>query len=336
MSWLVDCDDMQKILERQNIRLDEVNRFREKLAKAENVLLFTHRNPDIDAIGSIMALSRYLFWLNKKHKILLTAPLLESFFYLREGSETVDLPNVYRGNFDLIIGLDCSTMDFSGAEEELKLLQADGASLVNIDHHVNGSYGEINIIDKGSPSTSLILYQIFNLWAVPMDQKMATQILAGVIGDTNGFSNAATSTEAYLAASELLRLGARYNQIMKQFRQNNNADWLRLWSKVLSRLIKNDKINLVYSVMLADELRGEDSNILDGVTNFLNNLAGVRLIMTLKENQNGEIKVSLRSLAGQINVARIAKWFAGGGHRLAAGFSIKGRLEWEGKYWQVV
>ncbi|KKS41123.1 hypothetical protein A3H03_01375 [Candidatus Kuenenbacteria bacterium RIFCSPLOWO2_12_FULL_42_13] len=327
---------MQEMPGRKNIRLDEVNRFREKLARAENVLLFTHRNPDIDAIGSTMALARYLFQSSKKHKILLTAPLPEKFFYLREWSEIIGLSDVDNDVFDLAVGLDCSTLDWSGAEDKLKEFQAKGIGLVNIDHHPNSSYGEINIIDKESPSTSLILYEIFDFWGTPVDPKMATEILAGIIGDTNGFSNAATNTEAYLAASELLRAGAKYNQIMKQFQQNDHNDWLRLWSKVLSRLIKNDKLNLVYSVMLNDDLRGEESNVLDGVTNFLNNLTGVRLVMTLKESQNGEIKVSLRSLDGQINVAKIANWFAGGGHRLAAGFSIKGSLEWEGKYWQVV
>jgi phosphoesterase RecJ-like protein len=69
---------------------------------------------------------------------------------------------------------------------------------------------------------------------------------------------------------------------------------------------------------------------------LLFNLAEMRLAMILKESKDGDIKVSMRSVDGQINVAEIANWFGGGGHVKSAGFSIRGRLEREGNYWQIV
>ena len=332
---LVDCFDMQQIWERELDR-EEIARFRDKLEGAGKILIFTHKNPDPDALGSVMALARYLSDSNKQHKVFLPKPLSGDFFYLKEPTEIIGKAELAKENFDLVIGLDCSNLDWSGAEEILIRKKQLGTYFINIDHHPNSDFAEVNIVDANSASTTMILYKVFKALGVEIDGMMATQILAGIVADTNGFANAATSIEAYRVAGELLGLGARYNYVINKFQKNDHDSWFRLWSKLLSRLIKNDKIKLAYSVILAEDISNGEGAVLDGATNFLSNLEGMRLAMILKENQDGEIKVSLRSIEQTINVAQIANYFGGGGHDRAAGFSVRGRLEREGNYWQIV
>jgi phosphoesterase RecJ-like protein len=315
---------------------DETRLLAKKIEKAANILIFIHKNPDADAVGSAMAMSRFLSQKNKEHKVFLLAPLPERFFYLKEGVKTIDHTELKRESFDLIIGLDCSNLEWSGAEEILASKKAEGIFFVNIDHHANSNYADINIVDKDKAATALLLYSLFDLWEVKIDERMATQILAGVIADTNCFTNGATNPEAYMVAGKLLQLGARYNQVVAQFQKSDHNDWFRLWSKLLSRLTKNAKIKLAYSVILSEDIENGGNTVLEGAANFLSNLSGMRMVIILKENTNGEIKISMRSMDNNINVAELANIFGGGGHARAAGFSIRGRLEREGNYWQIV
>jgi len=338
---LIDCFDMQQIFDNQ-VNLDSqwdkeaLGRVKEKLSRANNILIFTHKNPDTDAIGSVMTLARYLKQIGKEPKIFLSKPLAGNFFYLKEPVKVIEEKELGKDEYELIIGLDCSNLDWSGAENIFRQKKDAGVFFINIDHHPNSNYADINIVDSKSASTSLVLYKIFKIWGVKIEASLATKILAGIVADTNSFSNGATSVEAYSVAGELLAMGAQYNYVINKIQKNEHNGWFGSWARLLSRLTKNDKIKLAYSVVLPEDEQLGEGGVLDGATNFLSNLEGMRLAMVLKENDEGEIKVSLRAIERNVDVLRIAQYFGGGGHTKAAGFSVRGRLEREGNYWQVV
>jgi phosphoesterase RecJ-like protein len=59
---------------------------------------------------------------------------------------------------------------------------------------------------------------------------------------------------------------------------------------------------------------------------FLNAVTGkTDTILVLRELPNGEIKGSFRSV--KRDIAKLAKLLGGGGHKKAAGFTVKGRIE---------
>ena len=64
---------------------------------------------------------------------------------------------------------------------------------------------------------------------------------------------------------------------------------------------------------------------LDGIVNQLQNTQGVEVAIFLYEVGMDEFKVSLRS-NGIVDVARVAQFFGGGGHRLAAGCTLCGTV----------
>ena len=70
---------------------------------------------------------------------------------------------------------------------------------------------------------------------------------------------------------------------------------------------------------LLDSL-GVDKEDAEGMTNYLRMIEGTMLAAYIREEENGEFKVSLRS-EGQIDSAVIASSFGGGGHIRAAGFN---------------
>jgi phosphoesterase RecJ-like protein len=83
------------------------------------------------------------------------------------------------------------------------------------------------------------------------------------------------------------------------------------------------------------EEAGAGVESLEGIAGFLGGLeAGA--IMVVYGFKDGTIKGSLRSTRPEINVARLAQGLGGGGHRQAAGFTLRGRLERTGKGWRAV
>ena len=64
----------------------------------------------------------------------------------------------------------------------------------------------------------------------------------------------------------------------------------------------------------------------DGFVNYPLTVGEVEAVALLKECEPGIYRTSLRS-KGDVNVARVAEKFGGGGHRNAAGCTLKGTWE---------
>ena len=59
-------------------------------------------------------------------------------------------------------------------------------------------------------------------------------------------------------------------------------------------------------------------------------------LITQEETKNGKIKGSFRTTEENIDVAEMAKKFGGGGHKLASGFEIKGRVVETEEGWEII
>ena len=71
-----------------------------------------------------------------------------------------------------------------------------------------------------------------------------------------------------------------------------------------------------------------------GVVDYINAVPNSKYSVILTE-RDGKVKGSLRTLQEEVDVAKIASKYGGGGHIKAAGFTLPGRLEQEIK-WKVV
>ncbi len=63
----------------------------------------------------------------------------------------------------------------------------------------------------------------------------------------------------------------------------------------------------------------------EGVVNYLISIAGVESAVFLREVPTSQFRLSIRS-KGKLDVAQIAEYFGGGGHRSASGCTLDGPL----------
>jgi bifunctional oligoribonuclease and PAP phosphatase NrnA len=302
------------------------------IINSEKVLITAHEKPDGDALGSVFSIAKYLDSLGKKYQIF-----LEGNGFFKETPflhDVISYDEIDWTNIDLIISLDSGDLGRTG----LKKVPFGERKIINIDHHVSNDYfGDINLVDSKSPSTTLVLTKMFNYFNFNIDKRIAKALLLGILTDTDNFSNKGTTIEAFQIAAELLKKGANMSKI-NFAKTDKKIDALKIWGNSFERLSKNKKYGGTYTVITKEEIKkAEDENFSENVedlVNFFNNLKDSKFSMVLKEQEDG-VKVSLRTTHDDVDVSKLASFFGGGGHKKAAGFFIKGKMVKGDKGWRV-
>lgn len=332
-----------------------INRFQlasEKIATARRILIISHTSPDADAVASIGAMVE----IAKEFKLEITAyadnKLGGTYDFIPNESLIVSEPPDNLLNFGVIIILDCGSISRTGMEARIRnLLAAKNEGkiskrpyIIEFDHHEPAeTYADLEIRLPGKASTTEIIYQFLKINNLEITKALADCILIGLLTDTGHFLHANSSQEALAISSEMLLRGASLPKIISRTTHNKSFSALKVWGRVLEKMKFNEETGLVVVGLTAEELEemlGKNNQEIDvdlfgDLVSFLSCLAGVRVALLLRE-ENAKVKGSLRTNIDEIDVAKIAKNWGGGGHKKAAGFSISGYLEETKTGWKVV
>ncbi len=307
------------------------------IAEARAILILNPKDSDGDSIGASLALGHYVRSLGKHYRIFTAKPPSPQLAFLPGFSEiSTDFGQLRLADYDLVIGVDFADLKMLAFSEPL-LAELKTKTFINIDHHAtNFRFGTINIIVPEAAATTEILYHFFETQNIPYDKYVATCLLMGIVYDTGSFAHLNTTRSVIEISSNLLLRGARLKTITRQTTAKS-LPTLRLWGLALSRLTHNTRLGLSTTIILHKDLIDleADDEATEGIANFLNNLAGPKAILVLKEESDGIIKGSLRSTQRGVNVANLAERLGGGGHKKAAGFTLRGRLHRSGQSWQI-
>ena len=309
---------------------------------ASNILLVIHRRPDADAIGSMLAFSEWLDVLGKNYisfcREVSSAPE-DTFFLVDPETLPTDPKVILDFQPDLIIVFDSGDLKYAGVDDVIPKFK-NNPFIINIDHHLtNKNFGDINLTNPSAASTTEILYQFFQVLGVKISSQSATALLAGLVNDTYSFTNPNITYRSLEIASQLLLAGAKLSQVTESILKNKTIEILKLWGKVLFRLSRHPQFNIVTTVITQEDLPDlkQRSEVMDGVANFLNNLANVKAVLILHQQEPGVVKGSLRTNSDLIDVAELAKMLGGGGHQKAAGFKVNGEIvRVDSGGWQII
>ncbi len=302
----------------------------EKIIKAsQNIVFISHKNPDADTLGSAIAFNLVLKneYPEKEGRMLCVDQAKDEYSFLPhiEKFETeFDLRST-----DLIVFLDVGSWYMSNFHLFHEDLFTCGVPIVNIDHHSsNENYGDINLVESDSASTTTILYKLFNALEYRITPEIATCLLAGIYEDTGSFKHANTSVEVLKVAADLMSKGGKIAQVSKSLFKTKTIDSLKLWGKAFEKTKLSDH-GAVYSVINeSDYLETSTSpENLSGLVEYLNMVPDSKYALLLNEDRKGNVKGSMRARAEDVDVAKIAESYGGGGHAKASGFTMPGNLD---------
>jgi phosphoesterase RecJ-like protein len=316
------------------IEPDILSKTRNVILESANILIFSHRNPDPDTIGSNLAMKMFLKTLQKTSVSVCYDPVPPSCMFLPQAESITGTLNTQ--NVDLIITLDASSIDQLGFPDRIGKIIQKIPTLV-IDHHAtNNNYGDFNLIIPDAASTTLVLYHLFKAIFPAITADIATCLLCGLYSDTGSFMHSNTSEDSLKAAADLFIKGARKKQIIKNLYKSKSIEQLYLWGKIFSEAVITQKEILVSAVKKEDyEKLNTDQQSLTGVIDYLNMVKDSKITALLTEDGKGNIKGSLRTKRDDVDLTEIAKTLGGGGHTKASGFTLTGHLKKE-IHWKIV
>lgn len=292
-----------------------------KLNEATSVVITIHTQPDGDALGSLLAMSRYLKKAGKRICPTWGEEIRVPTHYrwLPGIDEIVDFSHC--NGADVLITLDCANEHRLGLMEE-RLTRFK--SIINIDHHIDNSrFGTINVLDFKAGATCEIVYRLLRLMHADIDSDMATQLYTGIVTDTGRFQYQNTTSETLRIAADLVDLGAMPNFIFEKVYENVSFASLTLLARVLERAEFVKNTGLFYSYILDSDLKETGASMADSeiFIDYLRAAKEAEVVAIFKETSEGRLRASLRS-KGTIDVGAIARMGGGGGHRNAAGVTL--------------
>ncbi|MBI4224611.1 MAG: bifunctional oligoribonuclease/PAP phosphatase NrnA [Deltaproteobacteria bacterium] len=291
--------------------------------KARSFLIVSHYHPDGDAIGASLALSLGLKKLGKKAVVYNRDAVPFNLGFLPSvGEVTQTLP---KEKLDCAVMVDCAqpkrvSDDFAKAVDAKQF-----GTLVCIDHHLlDHKVGDIDWIEPEAASTGSVVWHILGEMGIQKDAAIANLIFCTLTVDTGSFRYSNTTDKVFALAAELVRAGADPWFVAGHMEESNPVERFRLLRQCLGSLVV--KLNGNYASMeitkkmLQDA--GADEGLSDEFANIPRSIAGVEVAALFREIEDGKIKVSLRSKE-KVDVSKVAKQFAGGGHEHAAGCNLK-------------
>lgn len=317
----------------------------QKVEAAHKILLVTHYNPDGDGLSCVCAMAEYLKLIQKDFYLYCYSqpattfeflPNLEQIHFHNETQVGSDLPQFE--SFDLIIVFDCGSLSRTRLETEISSRTAN-QFVLEFDHHPKmEDYSDLEIRDQHAAATTELVYHFFKINHLKMNKNIANCLLTGILTDTANFLYPSTSELTIKISSEMLSLGAKLPQITENTLRTKSLEAMKLWGKIMSNLQINPKYNLAMTVLTQKDLNGSSINSeeLEGLSNFLGNLYGVKAIMLLREEADGNIRGSLRTADQATDLSSLAHLLGGGGHAKAAGFTITGKLIKTENSWKVI
>jgi phosphoesterase RecJ-like protein len=296
----------------------------EALQDGMSFLLTTHKDPDADGLGSMLALGKALMAADKDVVLLTDAPVPTPYNRLKGADRIVQRLDSER-HFDAAVALDCSELERMGA---LSRHFETRKILINIDHHeTNSFFGDLNLVDISSSSTGELVFQIIKRGGFSFDPDIAENIFAAIQTDTGSFRYANTSSACLRIAAEMLEQGAKPWELSLRVMDGCNLARLRLLEMALGTLefYHRGKIGMMTLFMETFGKAGAGVADSERFVDYPRFVSGVELAVLIRQTGEDDYKFSLRSNS-RLNAAQLAARFGGGGHARAAGLEVHGPL----------
>ncbi|MCB0217816.1 MAG: bifunctional oligoribonuclease/PAP phosphatase NrnA [Caldilineae bacterium] len=292
------------------------------IRQAERVWIGTHRDPDGDAIGSLLGLGLLLQEAGKLVTMACQDPPSRDSAWL-PGADQITSQTA--SDQDLLIAVDAADADRLG-RIHVPSRWAAGPSLV-IDHHAsNTGFGSMNLIDPGAAATAELILRLATELDIGLTRPAATCLLTGLVTDTIGFRTANTTAASLGCAAALMKAGASITEVSQQVFYRQPIDALRLTGLALERLHQAGPFATTWLSDAELNAHGASDGDMRELTRLMASAAEPSAIAVLRERADGSVDVSLRSKPG-VDLGPAASALGGGGHPQASGARIDGPLD---------
>lgn len=304
-------------------RAEAIEKVARVLDEASTLALACHVGPDGDALGSMLGLGIAARNAGKEVVASFGSP-----FSMPPGLEFLpaDLlipPDGFPASPETMVVFDVGSADRIG---ELASNAGRAGTVVVIDHHItNEGFGDVALIDSEAAATGELVFEVLEVLGWPLTADIALCLHTALVTDTGRFQYSNTRPRTMEIAARLVAAGADPATIGRHVYEEAPFGYLKAAAIALSRAELDADRRVVSTVVTQLDLDslglswGDTDNLID----LLRLPVEADTAVLVKGHDGGQVKVSLRS-RGATDVGSLAASMGGGGHRLAAGFTVEG------------
>ena len=283
--------------------------FAELLQRRDGFLILSHKNPDGDTLGSGAALCHALRRAGKTAFIDHNPQITErTDAYIHE----FYAPEAYEP--ETVVAVDIATPG---------LFPRGFAGHVDlcVDHHpTNTFYADETLVNSDKSACGEIVLEIIEALCGDVDPKEATLLYIALTTDTGCFQYMNTNADTMNCAARLIALGADHHKVVHDYFRKVSMARVMLEGMIYSGMhcYRDGKLAVAFVTQKMLRDAGTTENDLDDLAGLPGRIAGNLLSILIRELENGDSKVSVRSTP-EVDSSAICAKFGGGGHAMAAG-----------------
>jgi phosphoesterase RecJ-like protein len=300
----------------------------ERLIKgAKRVLVSGHLSPDGDSLGSMIAMARLLRGAGLQAFATADLNALGKPGFLEGVKDIVPLRKLKKMRFDLFVAVDCGA--FERMPPEVRPV-AEKLPKICIDHHLtHEEFADVSIVDTEASSAGELVWRFAKWMDWKLDTACAEALWVAMITDSGRFAYDSTSPRTLRAAGDLLKHGVRtayindviYGSFSRKAIELKRLAWrsLKVWKnrKVAEVTLTRDDFRAVRGT------KADAEDIIEIPRSVARN--EIALFFYQIPDRTKEVRCSIRT-RGDWDATALAAKFGGGGHRKAAGCTIKASM----------
>lgn len=293
------------------------------LEQSKKWLITTHKGPDGDAVGSVVAWAALAQQLNKPYQILFPdqpAAYLLPFLSAYEWS-VFDVTLSYEA--DILFCLDYNAPGRVG-EQMSEFVSGFESTKVMLDHHPGpDTFCDLMVSKPHLCSTTQVIYECLEElgWVSYVNLAMAQGIYLGLMTDTGSFRFPSVDAKTHQIAAHLLSLGLEQFKIHEAVYDVNTVSRLQLRGYAIAERLQLFEAQGIGMITLSkEELErfNYQKGDTEGLVNVILSIANIQVAVFMMETTEG-VKFSFRSKGERFVNAFAQQYFGGGGHQYAAG-----------------
>ena len=293
----------------------------EKIKAYDRIVIFRHKRPDGDAVGSTLGLRRILKLSFPKKEIIVNNCDYSDYVGFLGGEDPAMPDEFYAEALGIII-------DTATSDRVSNPRYALCKEICKIDHHIpKESYGDYEWVEEHRSSSCEMIAAFYAAFKdeLKIDVETATLIYAGMVTDSGRFRFRSVSGDTMRLAGMLLDEGVDTDHLyanlyMKEFHT------LKFQAEVYKKMkISENGVAYLYVSRTMQEKFGLTFEEACASVSYMDSIKNSLIWIAFIEADDGNIRVRLRSRFVTIN--QIAEKYNGGGHDCASGATVKSRAE---------
>lgn len=288
------------------------------LKENDNYLVLTHASPDGDTLGSAYGLKFGLKKLGKKVQVICPDEIPHKYDYFMDDSECDFIP-------ETVVAVDVADIKLLGNMWE----RFEGRIDLNIDHHVsNTHYAKKLYLDETAAATAESIFEILDELGVEFDTRIANALYTGLSTDTGCFKYGNVTARTHEIAAKLHAIGVDAADINRIMFDTKSKGRIKMETMVLNgaEFHFDERCMILAVTRDIQKKTGCSKSDMEGVASMSRSVEGVLVGVAIKESEKDVFKISLRTY-DPLDASEICGKLGGGGHKAAAGCTVKGSLK---------